>query len=107
MFNLTKNDKRNITRYVMLNYPCLLSDLIREFCFSDKGPQLQPDKVIHYLVWAEKNKKIIVNPSFSTISTMSEYHTIDDIVLKRFDVTISLPDFFVKIFNNWHNKNIS
>ncbi len=103
---LGKNEKKYITRYIRLNQPCLLSDLVREICYNDLV-NVDIKDLFMYLYWAVDNNEIILEPDmFNNIKYFKGY-TLRDLRKKHIDIVIYIPNYVSKLWKNWCIKKIN
>jgi len=105
---LSFDHKKYITRYITLNQPCSLSDLTREFCYSDQGPLLDIYELYRYLyvTYISGDISFIPNIFENEFKYLSTQYSIDNLLKKQIDAKIIIPDHFVKVWKNWVTKYI-
>lgn len=104
---LNETTKIYITRYIRLNQPCSLSNLVNDICYNKNGPEANIQELFTYLYNLTLDKHIIIQPNiFDKDFKDFKGFTITNLQKRHIDAKVYIPQYVVWIWKNWFNKKI-
>lgn len=106
---MDKFRKTLITRFIRLNQPCYLSDLLNEIYYNDIGIDFDLAEIFEYLYLMQDIKEIVLKPDIFSLSKeeqeeLIKTYTLRDLAEKRFIVQITIPNYLKQLWNQYFLK---
>lgn len=102
---LYKEDKKYLTRYIYLNQPCSLSNLISEFCIDENSIiRLDLNEVVEYIVKIYNDNYIVFKPPLEEIEDDLSKSCLNNLLKKDIDIQLVIPNYISKVWKNWYIK---